>query len=99
MAGTAACCVGASKTSCNTWSQATPLALLSANRSLQPLGPATSGCPLLHNINRSKQQRIVTLADVLLPCRELRSLSGASLNLSSYPDTPACVKKGEEVRG
>ena len=36
---------------------------------------------------------------VLLPCRELRSLSGASLNLSGYPDTPACVKKGEEVRG
>jgi hypothetical protein len=30
--------------------------------------------------------------------RELRSLSGASLQLSGYPDVPACVKKGEEVR-
>jgi hypothetical protein len=30
--------------------------------------------------------------------RELRAVSGSALNLSAWPDVPACVKKGEEVR-
>jgi hypothetical protein len=30
--------------------------------------------------------------------RELRAVSGSALNISGWPDVPACVKKGEEVR-
>jgi hypothetical protein len=50
----------------------------------------TVGAPVLF-------ARAVCLRACVCCCRELRSISGASLQLNAYPDVPACVKKGEEV--
>jgi hypothetical protein len=49
--------------------------------------PALTGCPLL--------LRAVCPAPVF---RDLRNMTGSQLFITSHPDVPRCVKKGEEVR-